>query len=91
MKTQVQLKEETLHFVEALQKLLQVQDCIYSGLTQTYGEDGGEAKWYKSEVYSLLEDSKREIKLLIGDSLELYFSGFLSKPEETLETPETAK
>ena len=81
MEKKVQLKPETAHFVEALQGLLQVEEDIYSGLTETYGEEGGEKMWYKSEVYSLLEDSKREIKLLIGDSLELDMSGALTKPE----------
>jgi hypothetical protein len=81
MEKKVQLKPETALFVEALQKLLQVEEAVYSGLTETYGEEGGEKMWYKSEVYSLLEDSKREIKLLIGDSLELDMSGALTKPE----------
>ena len=31
--------------------------------------------WYKSQVYSLIESTKKEVKLLIGDSLELDFSG----------------
>jgi len=81
MEKKVQLKPETALFVEALQKLLQVEEAVYSGLTETYGEEQGEKMWYKSEVENLLEDAKREIKLLIGDSLELDMSGALTKPE----------
>ena len=82
METKVQLKPETLHFLEALQELLQVEESIYSGLTETYGED---RMWYKSPVYTFLESAKREVKILLGDSLELSFSGALDKVEETAE------
>jgi hypothetical protein len=85
METKVQLKPETLHFLEALQELLQVEDSIYSGLTETYGEEQGEKMWYKSPVYTFLESAKREVKILLGDSLELSFSGALDKVEETAE------
>ena len=85
METKVQLKPETSLFVEALQALLQTEDKIYSGLTATYGEEQGEKMWYKEEVYTLLEDAKREVKILLGDSLELSFSGALDKVEETAE------
>ena len=88
METKVQLKPETSLFVEALQAILQTEDKIYSGLTETYGEEGGEKMWYKSPVYSHLESAKQDIKILIGDSLELALTGALDKPEET---PETAK
>ena len=88
METKVQLKPETLHFLEALQEILQVEESIYSGLTETYGEDRGEKMWYKSPVYTFLESAKKEVKILLGDSLELAFSGALDKPGET---PETAK
>ena len=37
--------------------------------------------WYKEEVYTLLEDAKREVKILIGDSLELSLAGALDKPD----------
>ena len=86
MRNQVQLKPETSLFVEALQNLLQVEESIYSGLTETYGEEKGEEMWYKEEVYSHLQSAKREIKLLIGDSLELALSGVLDKTEETAKT-----
>ena len=81
METRVQLKPETAHFVEALQNLLQVEESIYSGLTETYGEEQGEKMWYKEEVYTLLEEAKREVKILIGDSLELDLAGALDKTE----------
>lgn len=81
METKVQLKPETTHFAEALQGLLQVEDSIYSGLTETYGEDRGEKMWYKSPVYTFLETAKREVKLLLGDSMELAFSGALDRPQ----------
>lgn len=85
METKVQLKPETSLFVEAFQALLQTEDKIFSGLTETYGEEQGEKMWYESKAYSLLQDSKREIKLLIGDSLELGLVGALDgvKPQET--------
>ena len=41
--------------------------------------------WYKSPVYTFLESAKREVKILLGDSLELSFSGALDKVEETAE------
>lgn len=85
METKVQLKPETLHFLEALQELLQVEESIYSGLTETYGEEQGEKMWYKSPVYTFLESAKREAKILLGDSLELSFSGALDRVEETAE------
>ena len=67
------------------QELLQVEESIYSGLTETYGEEQGEKMWYKSPVYTFLESAKREVKILLGDSLELSFSGALDKVEETAE------
>ena len=85
METKVQLKPETTYFVEALQALLQTEDKIYSGLTDTYGEEQGEKMWDKSPVYTFLESAKREVKILLGDSLELSFSGALDKVEETAE------
>ena len=85
METKVQLKPETAHFVEALQALLLTEDKIYSGLTATYGEEGGEKMWYKSPVYNQLESAKQSIKILVGDSLELALCGALDKVEETAE------
>ena len=81
METKVQLKPETLHFLFSFQEILQVEESIYSGLTETYGEDRGEKMWYKSPVYTFLESAKKEVKILLGDSLELAFSGALDKPE----------
>ena len=85
METKVQLKPETSLFVDALQALLQTEDKVFSGYTSTYGEEQGEKMWYESKAYSLLQDSKREIKLLIGDSLELGLVGALDEvnPQET--------
>lgn len=85
METKVQLKPETTYFVEALQALLQTEDKIYSGLTETYGEDQGEKMWYQSPVYASLESAKKEVKILLGDSLELGLAGALDgvKPKET--------
>ena len=77
MDNKKQLRPETLCFVEALQALLQTEDSIYQGLTETYGEEGGEKVWYKSPAYNYLELAKREIKVLLGDSVELGLSGFL--------------
>ena len=77
MEKQVTLKPELTPFVEALQNLVRVQDSIYSGLTGIYGEDGGEKMWYESQLYTSLEDSIRELKLLIGDTMELDFCGAL--------------
>lgn len=71
------LKPETSLFVEALQAILQAEDKVYSGLTSTYGEKKGEELWYKEEVYTLLESAKREVKLLIGDSVEFALVGGL--------------
>ena len=81
METKVQLKPETTLFVEALQAVLHAEDRILSGLTETYGEEQGEKMWYKEEVYTLLEEAKREVKILIGDSLELDLAGALDKTE----------
>lgn len=85
METKVQLKPETSLFVEALQALLQTEDKIYSGLTETYGEEQGEKMWYQSPVYTFLESAKKEVKILLGDSLELGLVGALDgvKPKET--------
>lgn len=66
---------ETSLYVEALREICQAEDKILSGLTSTYGDEKGEEMWYKSQVYSLIESTKKEVKLLIGDSLELDFSG----------------
>ena len=70
-------RPETALLVEALRSLLQAEEGIFSGLTATYGEKPGEELWYKSPVHTLLESAKKEVKLLIGDSLELEFSGLL--------------
>jgi hypothetical protein len=83
METKVQLKPETSHFVEALQSILQVEESIYSGLTETYGEDRGESMWYKSPLYTFLESAKKEVKILLGDSLELALVGALDRVEDT--------
>ena len=85
MEKRIELKPETLYFVEALQKLLQVEEEVYSGLVETYGEDGGEKRWYKSRLYTFLESAKGELKMLVGDSLELGFSGLLNDPEDKKE------
>ena len=75
MEKQVILKPELAPFVEALQSLIQVQNNIYTGLVEIYGEDGGEKIWYKSPVYNSLEEAIKGTKLLIGDTLELGFCG----------------
>ena len=82
MEKQVTLKPELTPFVEALQNLIKVQDRIFNGLTGIYGEDGGEKLWYKSPVYNSLEDALREVKILIGDTLEMDFCGALGTLEK---------
>lgn len=85
MEKTLQLKEETSYFVEALRTLLEVQERVYEGFTSTYGEEPGDKAFNDSPAQTALETAKREISLLIGLSLELDWSGALSKPETAKE------